>query len=367
MSKNKNKKKKSKFLEFEAVRHVILLAESAVQAREALIQITERNFHLEKEAIALNEETVQQSYEILQRDKEIETLIDIKEKLEKNKNKITPGEPFPDDVEQGAGWQKYWDLVQAVRRTLGFQETAKIIDSLKPTTLRPTEPDTQQRIVRYEWLFHHTTKRTSNANVSYLRDEVYPNLQFRAEYEELFDTYAAAAQGAEELMIEKFRKETSPVTFQKITATITTEDPPEKSAEDEWINTVTNESTTQEHEEWLRSKVYPDTSRRAVYERKYLAAAQRSDTTDKESTVVNITDDHVTLLLSAVWRYHNSEYGAPGMDTKRPYGNSGVEADLAELLPHLTEEQRVQTHRELPEVIPMIFEEYSEWRMVRNK
>jgi hypothetical protein len=45
-----------------------------------------------------------------------------------------------------------------------------------------------------------------------------------------------------------------------------------------------------------------------------------------------LTDDHIKLLQRAYVRWDDCEYGAPGIDCKRPYGNSSVEFDIAEIL-----------------------------------
>lgn len=45
-----------------------------------------------------------------------------------------------------------------------------------------------------------------------------------------------------------------------------------------------------------------------------------------------VTEDHVKLLRRASIVWENGEYGAPGMDCKRPYGNGDVEHDIAEIL-----------------------------------
>ncbi len=45
-----------------------------------------------------------------------------------------------------------------------------------------------------------------------------------------------------------------------------------------------------------------------------------------------ITEDHVKLLGNAYIRWEDCEYGAPAMDFKRPYGNSDVEIDVANIL-----------------------------------
>lgn len=77
-----------------------------------------------------------------------------------------------------------------------------------------------------------------------------------------------------------------------------------------------------------------------------------------------ITDDHITLLQAAEWEYSDCEFGAPAIDPKRPYGNSSVETDLAELLipgfkemndddqaAELDDGWLVRTHRELVTVL----------------
>jgi hypothetical protein len=46
----------------------------------------------------------------------------------------------------------------------------------------------------------------------------------------------------------------------------------------------------------------------------------------------SLTDEHVTLLRRAVVRWEDCEYGAPAIDCKRPYGNSSVALDVAEIL-----------------------------------
>src|SRR5689334_18404739 len=61
---------------------------------------------------------------------------------------------------------------------------------------------------------------------------------------------------------------------------------------------------------------------------------------DKTFTV---TEDHMKLLPHLWFEYDAyTEFGAPAVDPKRPYGNSDVYSDIAEHLgikPELTEEQ----------------------------
>lgn len=69
---------------------------------------------------------------------------------------------------------------------------------------------------------------------------------------------------------------------------------------------------------------------------------------------VKPTVDHLTLLAEAEWDWNDCEFGAPSMDPKKPYANSGVEEDLADHLPHLSEEERLRVHCELPAVLQWI-------------
>lgn len=42
--------------------------------------------------------------------------------------------------------------------------------------------------------------------------------------------------------------------------------------------------------------------------------------------------EHIALLQKAYVRWEDCEFGAPAIDCKRPYGNSGVLQDIAEIL-----------------------------------
>ena len=83
------------------------------------------------------------------------------------------------------------------------------------------------------------------------------------------------------------------------------------------------------------------------------------------------------LLEKACWDYEECEYGAPAIDCKRPYGNSDVEGDIAEILGWqlikdnhgdelLSQEQGSKAnelHNDLLEIIPQIIKEYTDiWR-----
>lgn len=45
-----------------------------------------------------------------------------------------------------------------------------------------------------------------------------------------------------------------------------------------------------------------------------------------------ITEEHLTLLRHAYIGWDDCEFGAPAIDCKRPYGNSDVYEDMAEIL-----------------------------------
>jgi len=45
-----------------------------------------------------------------------------------------------------------------------------------------------------------------------------------------------------------------------------------------------------------------------------------------------VTEEHLALLRRAYTSWDQCEYGAPQIDPKRPYGNSSVEQDIAEIL-----------------------------------
>jgi hypothetical protein len=45
-----------------------------------------------------------------------------------------------------------------------------------------------------------------------------------------------------------------------------------------------------------------------------------------------VTKDHITLLKLMYVSWDDCEYGAPCIDPKRPYGNSSVAHDIAEIL-----------------------------------
>jgi hypothetical protein len=67
----------------------------------------------------------------------------------------------------------------------------------------------------------------------------------------------------------------------------------------------------------------------------YLIAGDEYRAIDSEvwrSGTFTVTEEHLTLLRRAYVRWDDCEFGAPAIDPKRPYGNSGVERDIAEIL-----------------------------------
>ncbi len=67
-----------------------------------------------------------------------------------------------------------------------------------------------------------------------------------------------------------------------------------------------------------------------------------------------LTEQHLVLLRAMCIGWQDAEYGAPEVDPKRPYGNSGVEADLAELLPGLDLDTLRRLHRETATALQII-------------
>jgi len=52
----------------------------------------------------------------------------------------------------------------------------------------------------------------------------------------------------------------------------------------------------------------------------------------RDARQFTVTDEHLRLLRRACVWWDELEFGAPGIDPKRPYGNSNVFADIAEIL-----------------------------------
>lgn len=86
-------------------------------------------------------------------------------------------------------------------------------------------------------------------------------------------------------------------------------------------------------------------------------------------TTFTITNDHLKLVRAMYWDWQDSYgHGAPGVDQKRPYGNSYVESDVAETLGWdvdeengLTDEQTERAaaiHRETLTVLQIMIETF---------
>lgn len=89
--------------------------------------------------------------------------------------------------------------------------------------------------------------------------------------------------------------------------------------------------------------------------------------------MVEIKPEHIKLLVRANWQFIDCEYGAPAIDCKRPYGNSDVEEDIANILgwklfenkygeKQISKEQSDtarKLHKELVEVIPEIIRRFN--------
>ena len=82
--------------------------------------------------------------------------------------------------------------------------------------------------------------------------------------------------------------------------------------------------------------------------------------------ILTITEDHIKLLRAAYIDWEDCEFGAPAIDCKRPYGNSSVYYDIAEILDidpdaeeDFTDEQESymgKTHRELQYVLQIFIQ-----------
>lgn len=83
---------------------------------------------------------------------------------------------------------------------------------------------------------------------------------------------------------------------------------------------------------------------------------QAENLNDIKGKIFEVTEDHLKLLKHShiIWRA--SEYGAPAIDPKRPYGNSSVESDIAEILEwgKYDNERAEKIHRELETVLQIV-------------
>lgn len=83
---------------------------------------------------------------------------------------------------------------------------------------------------------------------------------------------------------------------------------------------------------------------------------QLAEEIETKRTIFEVTEEHLKLLKHSHVMWRASEYGAPMIDPKKPYGNSSVESDIAEILEWDEEDsQRAEKiHRELETVLQIV-------------
>lgn len=70
--------------------------------------------------------------------------------------------------------------------------------------------------------------------------------------------------------------------------------------------------------------------------------------------------EHITLLQRMYWEYQDCETGAPAVDCKRPYGNSYVPPDVAEILGvELPEDDDAAYDKKVEEVMRFHYESHT--------
>lgn len=74
-----------------------------------------------------------------------------------------------------------------------------------------------------------------------------------------------------------------------------------------------------------------------------------------------VTEEHLKLMRRMYVGWQDCEYGAPEIDPKRPYGNSDVEGDIAEILGWTTfatdeswRDRAATLHREMQTVLQIV-------------
>jgi hypothetical protein len=70
-----------------------------------------------------------------------------------------------------------------------------------------------------------------------------------------------------------------------------------------------------------------------------------------------LQEEHLVLLKAAYVDWEHTEYGAPAIDPKRPYGNSDVEEDVCEILGwdiSVKREDAADLHRETATALQVI-------------
>lgn len=66
-----------------------------------------------------------------------------------------------------------------------------------------------------------------------------------------------------------------------------------------------------------------------------------------------LTEQHLTLLANAYVEWQFTETGAPAIDPKRPYGNSDVAADVAELFGFPVDDDGEYTDEQLEKALEL--------------
>lgn len=81
---------------------------------------------------------------------------------------------------------------------------------------------------------------------------------------------------------------------------------------------------------------------------------QAKQMNDLKGKTFQMTEAHLKLLSNfyVVWR--TCEYGAPAIDCKRPYGNSDVETDIADILGWDEPKNAETIHRELETALQIV-------------
>lgn len=73
-----------------------------------------------------------------------------------------------------------------------------------------------------------------------------------------------------------------------------------------------------------------------------------------------LKEEHILLLQSMCWEYTDCETGAPAVDCKRPYGNSDVPFDVAEILDVTLPEDNDDAYREkIDEIMQFHYESHT--------
>jgi len=60
-----------------------------------------------------------------------------------------------------------------------------------------------------------------------------------------------------------------------------------------------------------------------------------------------LKEEHIKLLRAMYWEFQEDENGAPGVDCKRPYGNSWILPDVAEALGRKLPDEEAEEYDEV--------------------